>query len=183
MSPATAGNVVTFSSPAVLSTVTRSYSKVLVPVAPLSRMPRSLYCCDTPGDGSRSEPVPVKMYCCVPPTFTVAIDAKIGCFSGSSYSFVGLAPALNCGTLLSSSEMSKRQSRPSRSPMYDLVMNLESDGPVATGSECSAFLNWRQSLDGVGAVLVPAQLSCCSYWPSLPTLLEARIVPVWALNI
>ena len=40
-----------------------------------------------------------EVYCCVPPTLTVAIDAKIGCFSGSSYSFVGFDPGVNCGLL------------------------------------------------------------------------------------
>src|SRR6184192_3932241 len=121
---------------------------------------------------------------CVPLTFSVAIDAKIGCFSGSSYSLVGLAaPATKIGTLLPLSWMSKRHNRPSRSPMYDLVMNRESDGPVATGSECSAFLNCRQSFDGVAPVLVPVQLSCCSYRPSLPTAFESSTSPVSALNM
>jgi hypothetical protein len=33
----------------------------------------------TPFDGSRSLPVPKKMYCCVPPTVTLAIDENSGC--------------------------------------------------------------------------------------------------------
>src|SRR5438132_11677331 len=78
MSPATAGNAVTFSSSPDPSTFNRIGLNVTVPVAPLSRTPTSLYACDTPTDDSRSLPVPKKMYWCTPPTLTVAIDEKIG---------------------------------------------------------------------------------------------------------
>ena len=38
----------------------------------------------TPFEGSRSLPVPTKMYCFVPPTLTVAIDENSGCCAPAS---------------------------------------------------------------------------------------------------
>ena len=52
-----------------------------LPDAPLSSTLINLYewVDGIPADGRRSLPVPKKMYCCVAPTFTVAIDANNGC--------------------------------------------------------------------------------------------------------
>src|SRR3954447_24204970 len=115
----------------------------------------------TPVDGSRSLPVPTKMYSCVP-TATAAIDEKIGCPAPAEYNLVGVPG--NRGLLLESLSMANRQMLPSRSPMYDLVMNRSSDGPVATGSACSAFLNF------VHPYAAAVQLSSVSATPSLAGL-------------
>ena len=63
--------------------------------------------------GSRSPPVPKNTNCWVPPTFSVAIELKIGWSLPAEYSFV---VALIFGLLLASSPMSNRQRLPSRSP-------------------------------------------------------------------
>ena len=101
------------------------------------------------------------MYSCVP-TATAAIDEKIGWEAPAEYSFVGLP--VNFGLLLESLSMSNRQMLPSRSPIYYFVMKRSSDGPVATGSACSAFLNFVQPY----AVVV--QSSSVSAAPSLAGL-------------
>src|SRR5882762_9510654 len=120
ISPATAGNPVTFSSSLAPSTLPSVMEPVNEPVAPLSRTTRRAYACETPFDGSRSLPVPWNRYCCVDPTVTDAIDPNIGCAAPASYSFVG-----DVATILGEPAfkvMSKRQIRPSRSLTYALVM-------------------------------------------------------------
>jgi hypothetical protein len=81
MSPATAGNAVTFPSFAVeLFTAVSEYGKALDTRSAYCReKPINWYAWLTPFDGSRSLPVPKKMYCCVPPTVTLAIDENSGC--------------------------------------------------------------------------------------------------------
>ena len=51
---------------------------VFVPVAPLSSIPSIRYTVFLSVCGNRSLPVPKNMYCAFAPTFTVAIELKIG---------------------------------------------------------------------------------------------------------
>src|SRR5438067_8446626 len=96
------------------------------------------------------------------PTFTVAIDEKIGCAAPPSPSFTG-GFTLMYGLLVAAfMPRSKRHTRPSRSPTYVMVMYREFGGPVATGSACNAFLIFVQSFE-------TTQLSVVSAMPSLPT--------------
>ena len=60
--------------------------------------------------------------------------------------------------------------------MYVLVTYRESVGPVATGSDISAFLLFWQP----AAPFWVAQLSFVSFTPSLPMSLLARTTPVLA---
>ena len=112
------------------------------------------------------------MYWCTPPTLTVAIDEKIGWWLvASSYNFVGFAPDLKIGAggVDVSRSKSNRQTRPSRSPMYATLMKRESAGPVATGSDCRAFLIRLQLF--ASTQLSPAGELVSSGPPSLPTSL------------
>ena len=82
ISPATAGNPVTFSSGAVRLMLCSVLVYFTVPVAAVVEHAHQLIWSGVdgmPADGRRSLPVPKKMYCCVDPTFTVAIDANNGC--------------------------------------------------------------------------------------------------------
>src|SRR5688500_9282380 len=132
MSPATAGNPVTFSSGAVRLMLCSVFVYLTLPEPPLSRTLINLYewVDGIPADGSRSLPVPKKMYCCVDPTFTVAIEAHNGCSRPAACRFVD-ARTLGVPVTI---PKSNRHTLPSRSPTYAFVMYRESGGPVATTS-------------------------------------------------
>src|SRR4029453_15974308 len=76
MSPATAGNDETFSSPPVPSTASSLIIAVCVPLEPWSRITIRAYCVLMLLLGRRSLPVPINKYCCELPILTVAIEAK-----------------------------------------------------------------------------------------------------------
>src|ERR1051326_2448770 len=79
MSPATAGKAVTRSSVESVFDFVSSLSNDFVPVAaPVSRTASRWYVVFLSVAGRRSLPVPMNTYWFVPPTFTVAIDWKIG---------------------------------------------------------------------------------------------------------
>src|SRR5262245_320723 len=168
MSPATAGKAVTLSSlsrEAVLASVTSNVFGA--GTVPLSLMPSRWYTVEASVEGSRSLPVPKKMYWLRPATLPGANEPKIGWSLGPpTFGKILVLPAI-AGFEDASSVMSNVQTAPSRSPRYALVMKRWPDGPVATGSVCSAFFNClqpfascRQSLD-------------VSLMPSLPTSIDA----------
>src|SRR5919106_2188674 len=90
ISPATAGNPVTFSSGATRLMLCSVFVYLTLPDAPLSSTLSNLYewLDGIPAEGNRSLPVPKKMYCCVAPTFTVAIDANSGWAAPAAWRFV-----------------------------------------------------------------------------------------------
>src|SRR4029453_539783 len=133
-------------------------------------MTNNPYCTLIPLLGSKSLPVPTNRYCFALPMLTVAIDENIG----GSELFDPLPVLIEyrfsicviIGAPLAFRFKSKRQILPSRSPRYAFEMKRESEGPVATGSACSAFLSSEQ-------VLAAGQLSAVapvSPFSSLPTL-------------
>src|SRR5579872_4157705 len=76
MSPATAGNAVTFSS--VLLVLLRLRLNCCTELAPWSRMPTNRYTSDASVEGSRSLPLPKKRYWFADPTLIDASELKIG---------------------------------------------------------------------------------------------------------